>query len=86
MRVWRQVCVTTATTSLPAGHQNSKWPTGVPPQMGGHYLPSGNYAPISQSTTSGTGKPHQFQYYDDDQDVDVLVRFSARRVARTERH
>jgi len=68
-----KVCVTTATTSLPAGHQNSKWPTGVPPQMGGHYLPSGNYAPISQSTTSGTGKPHQFQYYDDDQDVDVLV-------------
>jgi hypothetical protein len=53
----------------------SQWPTGVPPQMGGHLMASGNYAPVSTSTTCGTGALHMFQYYDaENNSVDVNVR------------
>jgi hypothetical protein len=54
---------------------NSQWPTGVPPQMGGHLMASGDYAPVSTSTTCGTGAVHIFQYYEDDMtNTDVKVR------------
>jgi hypothetical protein len=54
---------------------NSQWPTGVPPQMGGHLMASGDYAPTSTSTTCGTGAVHMFQYYDDEMtNLDVQVR------------
>lgn len=36
-------------------------------------MPSGEYAPLSQSTTSGTGSPHMFQYHEDNTDVTVKV-------------
>ena len=58
----RGAAVAAAGASLPPGHQNSKWPTGVPPVMGEHLMPSGLTAPISRSTGPGTGIKHLFSY------------------------
>jgi len=58
---------------LPEGHKNSQWPTGVPPQMGGHLMPSGTYAPLSFSTGCATGIPHLFKYHENDTETAVKV-------------
>eukprot|EP00239_Pterosperma_sp_CCMP1384_P001935 CAMPEP_0197849678 /NCGR_PEP_ID=MMETSP1438-20131217/12868_1 /TAXON_ID=1461541 /ORGANISM="Pterosperma sp., Strain CCMP1384" /LENGTH=383 /DNA_ID=CAMNT_0043462461 /DNA_START=65 /DNA_END=1216 /DNA_ORIENTATION=- len=58
---------------FPPGHQNSQWPTGIPPVMGGHVMPSGEVAPKSESTGPGTGAIHMFQYYDSGKDFTILV-------------
>ena len=51
----------------------SRWPTGIPPVMGAHLMPSGDVAPISTSTGVATGPKHEFQYYADDGTADVLL-------------
>lgn len=64
-----------ADTVYPEGFTpNSKWPTGVPPDMGGHKRPDGLFTPPSQSTSSFVGNvPHEFQYYEDGYDFTVLI-------------
>jgi hypothetical protein len=57
-------------------HPNSQWPTGVPPRMGEHVMPSGRVAPPSVSTTVKTGVPHLFQYHNEETPVSVEARFA----------
>jgi|APGre2960657444_1045066.scaffolds.fasta_scaffold07472_2 hypothetical protein len=71
LRVRRPSCV----AAVPGRrHPNSQWPTGVPPRMGEHLMPSGRTAPPSTSTTSGTGLPHLFQYHGSETAVTVEAR------------
>ena len=63
-----------ALPSTTALHPNSKWPTGVPPAMGEHVMPSGKTAPPSHSTTVATGVPHLFRYHDAETDTRVEAR------------
>lgn len=58
----------------PLLHSNSRWPTGVPPRMGEHVMPSGRVAPASTSTTSGTGFPILFAYHSQETAVSVEAR------------
>mmetsp|Transcript_19712 Transcript_19712/g.43084 ORF Transcript_19712/g.43084 Transcript_19712/m.43084 type:complete len:365 (-) Transcript_19712:592-1686(-) len=55
------------------GQLNSKWPKGIPPQMGGHLMPSGQYAPLSNSSGCATGPPHLYQYHDTETNTSVRV-------------
>ena len=65
---------TASVDSSPRKHPNSQWPTGVPPRMGEHVMPSGVTAPLSTSTGVGTGPPHLFQYTNQEAPVTVEVR------------
>lgn len=65
--------VCSATTPGAAPVWNSKWPTGVPPEMGGHKMPDGTIAPLSKSTGCGTGLAHCFQYHKEETDVKLEV-------------
>lgn len=52
----------------------SRWPDGVPPAMGSHYMPSGLVAPVSQSKGAGINvAPLYFAYPSGDLDVTILV-------------
>lgn len=68
------VCSASPATPAAAPKWNSKWPTGIPPEMGGHKMPSGQIAPLSKSSGCGTGLPHFFQYHEKETDVKVEVR------------
>ena len=49
-------------------------PAGVPERLGGHLMPSGEVAPLSASSTAGTGEKHQFQYPEEEcEDVQVVI-------------
>jgi len=53
---------------------NGQWPTGVPPVMGGHTMPSGDVAPESTSTTVGTGGvPMVYEYASEADAVSVVT-------------
>mmetsp|Transcript_20723 Transcript_20723/g.28691 ORF Transcript_20723/g.28691 Transcript_20723/m.28691 type:complete len:388 (+) Transcript_20723:44-1207(+) len=71
----KQVVVLASDVAVKNGrlHPNSQWPTGIPPEMGGHRMPSGMYAPTSVSKGSGTGERHMFQYQDPVTDADVVI-------------
>lgn len=65
---------TTPTQATGAPKWNSKWPTGIPPEMGGHVMPDGRVAPVSKSTGCGTGPKHTFLYHEAETDSKVEVR------------
>ena len=54
-----------------AGRSNSKWETGIPPEMGGHVMASGIVAPVSRSTGAGTGAKIPVDYHTAETDVSV---------------
>lgn len=51
-----------------------RWPTGIPPAMGGHYMSSGIMAPLSNSKGPGIDiAPLYFTYPSGESEVDVTV-------------
>ena len=70
----RAPAAVTASAGGPTPPWNSKWPTGIPPEMGGHKMASGTVAPLSRSTGAGTGAKIPFAYHDTDTNASVEVR------------
>ncbi|KAL4458977.1 hypothetical protein ABPG75_013842 [Micractinium tetrahymenae] len=55
-------------------HPVPRWPEGIPPAMGGHFMPSGAAAPLSQSRGPYNNiHPLMFTYRAPTADVDVTV-------------
>lgn len=51
-----------------------RWPTGIPPAMGGHFMPSGELAPLSKSKGPGIDiAPQYFTYPSGESEVEVIV-------------
>lgn len=51
-----------------------RWPEGIPPAMGGHFMPSGELAPLSQSKGPGVDiDPLYFTYPNSETDTQVIV-------------
>lgn len=51
-----------------------RWPEGIPPAMGGHFMESGAAAPLSQSRGPGIDTtPPIYTYPDGDVDVSVVI-------------
>ena len=51
-----------------------RWPDGIPPAMGGHYLPSGDVAPLSTSKGPGVDiHPLYFVYPQGETETQVIV-------------
>lgn len=77
--VGRRVRAAAAAQQAEGGHfiheipNNGQWPTGVPPEMGGHTMPSGDEAPLSTSTTVGTGVDMIYHYADEAAGVSVVT-------------
>ena len=67
------VAADAAPAAFNAGRSNSKWETGIPPEMGGHLMPSGVVAPTSRSTGAGTGAKIPINYHAAETDVSVQV-------------
>jgi 6-phosphogluconolactonase len=55
-----------------------RWPEGIPPAMGGHFMPSGELAPLSKSKGPGVDiAPLYFTYPDATTDTQVIVHETA---------
>lgn len=55
-----------------------RWPEGIPPAMGGHFMPSGELAPLSKSKGPGIDiAPMYFTYPDTTTDTQVVVHETA---------
>lgn len=61
--------------------QNSQWPDGIPPEMGGHKMGSGKISPISTSKGPGMGPKHMFQYDDEEMDTKVIIHDDVKQLA-----
>lgn len=74
---------TTVTTKrIPSQNVNiipvGRWPDGIPPAMGGHFMPSGELAPLSKSKGPGVDiAPLYFTYPDTTTDTAVIVHDTA---------
>ena len=55
-----------------------RWPEGIPPAMGGHFMPSGDLAPLSKSKGPGVDiAPMYFTYPDATTETQVIVHETA---------
>lgn len=55
-----------------------RWPDGIPPAMGGHFMPSGELAPLSKSRGPGEDiAPLYFTYPGNETDTDVIIHENA---------
>ena len=55
-----------------------RWSDGIPPAMGGHFMPSGELAPLSKSKGPGVDiAPLYFKYPDSTTETDVIIHDTA---------